>query len=59
MNCKNKLDELGKLRVGMLKLGELSEVSFGFLKLSKVNYRTLKISWVNTQLGELWNIEVG
>ena len=59
MDCKNKLDELGKMRVGMLKLGELSEVSFGILKLGKVSFRTLKMSWVNTQLGELWNIEVG
>ena len=58
MDCKNKLDELGKMRVGMLKLGELSEVSFGILKLGKVSFRTLKMSWVNTQLGELWNIEV-
>ena len=40
----------------MLKLGELSEVSFGILKLGKVSFRTLKMSWVNTQLGELWNI---
>ena len=59
MDCKSKLGELGKMRVGMLKLGELSEVSFGILKLGKVSFRTLKMSWVNTQLGELWNIEVG
>ena len=52
MDCNNKLDELGMMRVGMLKLVK-------FLKLGKSSFRTLKMSWVNTQLGELWNIEVG
>ena len=40
-----KLGELGEVSFGKYKLGELGEVSFGMLKLG--------------ELGELWKIQVG